>query len=101
MWPSRSTIGRGCWRARWELSELSENFKGLILLNHVSPGRPLPHNNPLLAMQGKYPEAASLYERSQTIRENMLGPEHPDFAQSLHNRAVLLKKQVRATGFLQ
>ncbi|CAN0570478.1 unnamed protein product [Ectocarpus sp. 12 AP-2014] len=39
--------------------------------------------------QGKYKEAEPLYERSQEIREKVLGPEHPDVAQSLDNRARL------------
>lgn len=55
---------------------------------------PFCYTPPLLGMQGKYAEAEPLYERSQAIREKMLGPEHPDVAQSLHNRAELLKKQV-------
>ena len=46
--------------------------------------------NPLLAIQGKFAEAEPLYERSQVIREKVLGPEHPDVAQSLNNRAGLL-----------
>lgn len=46
-------------------------------------------------LQGKYEEAEPLYERSQAIREKVLGPEHPDVAQSLNNRAVLLYAQVR------
>ncbi|CAN0373132.1 unnamed protein product, partial [Laminaria digitata] len=41
----------------------------------------------LLAVQGKYAEAKPLYERSQAIREKVLGPEHPEVAQSLNNRA--------------
>ncbi|CAN0512516.1 unnamed protein product, partial [Laminaria digitata] len=40
----------------------------------------------LLALQGKYAEANPLYERSQAIREKILGPEHPEVAQSLNNR---------------
>ena len=51
---------------------------------------------PSTAFQGKYNEAEPLYERSQAIREKVLGPEHPDVAQSLNNRALLLKAQVRA-----
>ena len=47
-------------------------------------------------IQGNYAEAEPLYERSQAIREKVLGPEHPDVAQSLNNRAELLKSQVRA-----
>lgn len=45
-------------------------------------------------MQAKYGEAEPLYERSQAIREKALGPEHPDVASSLYNRAVLLSHQV-------
>ena len=45
-------------------------------------------------MQGKYAETEPLYERSQTIREKVLGQEHPDVAQSLNNRAGLLMEQV-------
>ena len=59
-------------------------------------GGALPYTNPLLLSQGKYAEAEPLYERSQAIREKALGPEHPDVAQSLNNRAFLLKSQVRA-----
>lgn len=56
---------------------------------------PLPHNTPLIGIQGKYAEAEPLYERSQAIREKILGPDHPDVAQSLNNRAELLVAQVR------
>lgn len=45
--------------------------------------------------QGKYAEADLLYARSLAIREKVLGPEHPEFATSLSNRAELLKSQVR------
>lgn len=47
-------------------------------------------------MQGKHSDAEPLYERSQAIRENVLGPEHPEVATSLNNRANLLAKQVGA-----
>ena len=47
-----------------------------------------------LVKQGMYDKAKPLYERSQAIRENVLGPGHPDVAQSLNNRADLLEKQV-------
>lgn len=50
----------------------------------------------LLALQGKFLEAEPLYERSQAIREEVLGSEHPDIADSLNNRAVLLTYQVGA-----
>ena len=53
------------------------------------------------AFQGKYGEAEPLCERSQAIRERILGPEHPDVAQSLNNRAGLLYQQVRAVTIFQ
>ncbi len=43
--------------------------------------------------RGRYREAAPLYERSLQIREQMLGAEHPDVAQSLNNLAMLHKAQ--------
>lgn len=46
-----------------------------------------------------YDEAGPLYERSQAVRENALGPEHPDVARSLNKRAWLLCRQVRAVRF--
>lgn len=60
----------------------------------VCAAAPSQHNNPLFGMQGKYAEAAALYERSQSIREKMLDPDHPDLAESLNNRAELLMAQV-------
>lgn len=48
----------------------------------------------MLALQGKYDEAEALYKRSQAIREEVLGPKHPDVAEVLNNRATLLKNQV-------
>ena len=59
-------------------------------------GGALPDTNPLLLSQGKYAEAEPLYERSQAIQEEALGPEHPAVAAVLSNRAGLLKSQVRA-----
>lgn len=45
--------------------------------------------------QGDYVDAEALYERSLTIREKALGPDHPDVGQSLNNWAMLLHKQVK------
>lgn len=45
-------------------------------------------------VQGKYDEAEPLYQRSQAIREKALGREHPDVAESLNNRALLLVQRV-------
>ncbi|CAB1109603.1 unnamed protein product [Ectocarpus sp. CCAP 1310/34] len=46
----------------------------------------------LLANQGKYIEAEPLYERSQAIREKVLGPEHSILA-TLNNRACFFGSQ--------
>ena len=56
---------------------------------------------PLLATQGKYEEADPLYLRAIEIGEKTLGPDHPDLATRLNNRAWLLKKQVRAVRKFQ
>ena len=55
----------------------------------------LPHTTSLLSLQGKYHEVEPLLAQSQAIREKMLDTEHPDVAESLINRAVLLEKEVR------
>ena len=46
--------------------------------------------------QGKYDKAEPLYERCQAIQEKVLGPEHPNLATTLNNRARLFVEQVRA-----
>lgn len=45
-------------------------------------------------LQGKYAEAESVYERAQRISEELLGPEHPDVADVLLERGLVLQKQV-------
>ena len=58
----------------------------------------LRKHDPLLlppSFQGDLTEAKVYYERCQAIQEKALGPEHPDVAKTLHNRAGLLKAQVR------
>ncbi|CAM9165046.1 unnamed protein product [Ectocarpus sp. 8 AP-2014] len=47
----------------------------------------------LFNAQRKYIEAEPLYERAQAMQEKVLGPEHPGVAQSLNNRAELLRVQ--------
>lgn len=54
---------------------------------------PRSHNGALLRDQGKVDEAERLYEGSQSIREQVLGPEHPSVVQSLNIRAAILEKQ--------
>lgn len=46
--------------------------------------------------QARYEEAETFFERSRVVREKVLGPLHPDVAQSWNNRAELLRQQVGA-----
>lgn len=58
-------------------------------------GNDVYHSGPTCSLiQGKYAEAEALYERSQAILEKALGPEHPDVAGILNERAGLLQAQV-------
>jgi tetratricopeptide (TPR) repeat protein len=45
-----------------------------------------------------YSQARPLFERALAIRENVLGPEHPDTAMSLNNLALLLRDQGDLAG---
>ena len=54
----------------------------------------LHHYAVFLANQGKYDDAEPLYKRALTIREEVLGPDHPKVASSLNNLATLLASQV-------
>ncbi|CAB1110285.1 unnamed protein product [Ectocarpus sp. CCAP 1310/34] len=64
------------------------NYQALSLQKQVN------NKAHLLEVQGKYAEAEPLYERSQAIRENVLGPEHSDVGRSLNNLAALKMRQV-------
>jgi len=44
-------------------------------------------------LAGRYTEAVPLLERALTIREKVLGPEHPDTAMSFNNLAELYRNQ--------
>ena len=56
---------------------------------------PVRHSQHSFTTQGKYNEAELLYVRATEIQAKVLGPEHPDLASTLANRAGLLKLQVR------
>jgi tetratricopeptide (TPR) repeat protein len=43
--------------------------------------------------QGKYADAEGLYKRSLAIREEKLGRDHPDVAQTLSNLGILYRNQ--------
>ncbi len=49
----------------------------------------------LYAYQGKYAEAEPLYQRALAIREQALGPTHPDVAKSLNNLSAALSNAKR------
>ncbi|HEY6285765.1 MAG TPA: tetratricopeptide repeat protein, partial [Ktedonobacteraceae bacterium] len=46
-----------------------------------------------LQHRARYHEAESLYQHSLRIREQALGPVHPEVAHALNNLAILYKKQ--------
>src|SRR5690349_18622616 len=45
--------------------------------------------------EGKYADAVPLAQRALAVRENELGPDHPDVAISLNNLAELYRAQGR------
>ena len=45
--------------------------------------------------EGRYADAKPLYKRALAIRQEALGPDHPDVAQSLNNLADLYSAQGR------
>lgn len=51
-------------------------------------------------MQGKYEEAGGLYLRATEILEKALGSDHPEVAQSLSNRGIMLDTQVIACSLV-
>ena len=48
----------------------------------------------MLSAQGKLEQADLLYLKATRIKEKALGPDHPNVAAVLHNRATLLRAQV-------
>ena len=49
----------------------------------------------LYRVQGRYPEAEPLYQRSLKIQEKAFGPDHPNVAKALNNLAILYDIQGR------
>src|SRR6478752_1595607 len=43
---------------------------------------------------GRYAEAVPIAQQLLGLREQMLGPEHPDFTQALNNLALLYKSRM-------
>ena len=58
------------------------------------PNSGLDYHDCFVANQGKYDDAEPLYKRALAIREETLGPRHPDVAGSLNSLAGLLVSQV-------
>ncbi|MFQ5830675.1 MAG: tetratricopeptide repeat protein, partial [Candidatus Methylomirabilia bacterium] len=50
----------------------------------------------LYSLQGQYAQAEPLLKQALAIREQALGPEHPDVARSLEHYSALLRKMNRA-----
>ena len=51
-----------------------------------------------LLAQGKHREALELAQKALTIRQQLLGEEHPDYAPGLNNLAGLPRGWARMTG---
>lgn len=88
VWLHRSTTGRGY---------------PALFLRYSHFNLTLKHDFMTLPtfIQGKYAEAEPLYVRATEILEKALGPEHPNVATPLNNRAWLLRAQVRAVRIFQ
>ncbi len=82
-----------------ELRELTGQFEGFLGSLKLSPSLQLSRSLDRLARiyhkQGRYGEAEPLYKRSLSIREQQLGPDHPDVATSLNNLALLYESMGR------
>lgn len=61
----------------------------------------LPNKTPVLATQGKFDEADRLYTQAIKLWENARGPHDQGLVGMLHNRVMLLDKQVREPPDLQ
>ncbi|HEY7417444.1 MAG TPA: tetratricopeptide repeat protein, partial [Ktedonobacteraceae bacterium] len=65
----------------------------LYQINVKEAGRLLHETASYLQDRARYAEAEPLYQRALRIREQQLGPEHPDVAQSLNGLANLYWQQ--------
>ena len=55
----------------------------------------------MITFQGNLEQADPLYLRAIEIAEKTLGPDHPELATCLNNRAMLLESQVIPATWLQ
>ena len=60
-----------------------------LFLSYLDVAKSLNNLVALYKTQGQYAQAEPLYKRSLAIREQSLGPDHPDVAKSLNNLAKL------------
>ncbi len=70
-------------------AHLSETYQ----LNQADVGRLLYETASYLQHRARYHEAESLYQHSLRIREQALGPAHPEVAHVLNNLAELYREQ--------
>lgn len=59
------------------------------------PALTTPRRPPVGTFQGKLEEARPLYVQVLEILSATVGEEHPNYASTLNNRAMLLERQVR------
>ena len=74
-------------------AETAANLVERYKLKSQAAGRLLNGTAYYLFERARYVEAGPLFQRSLTIREKVLGPEHPDVATSLNNLAALYRAQ--------
>ena len=75
----------GCSLEIFSLVDGTESVRVASILNNLAE---------LLRVQGKYQEAAPMFERTIRIFEAQYGKEHPTVAMALTNLAVLHRAQV-------
>jgi CHAT domain-containing protein/tetratricopeptide (TPR) repeat protein len=76
-----------------EAQKLEAAVKARVGVNHPDYAAALSILGKVYHAQGKYAEAAELFQRSLAIREKSLGPSHLDVAASLSNLAIVYREQ--------
>ncbi len=61
---------------------------GTAYREHLEMAQVFSNMAKLARDQGKYTEAESLFQQAQTIRKQLLAPEHPDIAQGMKEGMV-------------
>ena len=87
-WQSSTIAGQVCRGGATLPASLAH--QGTAVGTRASPcGLSTHWTGDLYREQGKYAEAEPLYQRALRIREQQLGPEHPDVASPLNGLAIL------------